>query len=148
MYVSNDLFGIPNNSKEIRTHFRIHTGDKYVQYVVIEGSKMSSHSHIHDIPDDKESLIKTSFEIKSSIIASIDNECVFNVNTQWDDFMTITYCDIIKDDKPFLSMAISINNKEEYFDLLAFLNWYKIENKLQYNIKQVDNVCDIVKILG
>lgn len=147
MYVSNDLFGIPENSNEVRTHFRIYKDGRYTQYTIIEGSKMSA-AKIHDIPGNANSLIKLSFELRTSLIASLNSEYVYNVNTPWEDFMTITYYDIVVDGNPFLSMGISIKNREQFFDLLSFLNWYKIETCLQNYINRVNSVCDIVKTLG
>ena len=116
-------------------------------YTIIEGSKMSA-AKIHDIPGNANSLIKLSFELRTSLIASLNSEYVYNVNTPWEDFMTITYYDIVVDGNPFLSMGISIKNREQFFDLLSFLNWYKIETCLQNYINRVNSVCDIVKTLG
>lgn len=147
MYVANDLFGISGNKKEVRTHFRIYKNGKHIQYTVVEGSNMSS-VKIHDIPGDKNSLIKKSFELKRSVIASLNSDEIYDVNTTWQDFMTITYYNIIINDNPFLSMGISIKNKEQFFDLLTFLNYYRIEDCLQVYIERVNKRCDIVGVLG
>lgn len=148
MYVSNDLFGVSDSSnKEVRTHFRIYRQGNYVQYVVVEGNKMSS-VQIHNIPEEKNSLIKKSYELRRSIIASLNGEDIYDVKTPWEDFMTITYYNIKHGDKPFLSMGISIKNRNQFFDLLAFLNYFKIEECIQTYIERVNQKCNIVKVLG
>lgn len=107
-----------------------------------------SSTQIHDIPEEKDSLIKKSYELKRSVIASINSEDIYDVKTPWEDFMTITYYNIMLEGKPFLSMGISIKNREQFFDLLAFLNYYKIEECLQTYIERINKKCDIARVLG
>ena len=146
MYVSNDLFGIAQNTKEIRTHFRILKNGKYTKYTVVEGSKLSD-AKLHDIPANEDSLITKSYELRRSILASLNSEDIYDVNTKWADFMTISYYNIGSEDKPFLSMGISVKNVRQFDDLMIFLNYCKIEDCLQNCIERINEKCNIVDTL-
>ena len=143
MYVANDLFGTSNS--DVRTHFRILKNDTYVQYTVVLGNKISN-DKMTDIPKGR-SMIEKSFELKKSLVASLNPESNYDTKTTWEDFMTITYYNIMKDDSPFLSMGISIKYAEQFRDMLYFLNYYKIEDCLHSYLKKVDTVCNIVETL-
>lgn len=143
MYIANDLFGTSN--ADVRTHFRILKNDTYVQYTVVLGNKISD-DKMTDIPKGR-SMIEKSFELKKSLVASLNPESNYDTKTKWEDFMTITYYNIMKNGSPFLSMGISIKYAEQFRDMLYFLNYYKIEDCLHLYVKRIDSVCDIVETL-
>lgn len=143
MYVANDLFG--TTSDDVRTHFRILKNDSYVQYTVVVGNKLSSEK-ITDIPRGN-SMIEKSFELRKSLVASLNPESYYDTKTSWEDFMTITYYNLTENGNPFLSMGISIKYSEQFRDMLYFLNYYKIENCLHKFIKKINDKCDIVSTL-
>ena len=143
MYIANDLFGTSN--EDVRTHFRILKGEAYIQYAVILGDKLSDEK-ISDIPKGK-SMIEKSYELKKSLVASLNPECLYDTKTKWEDFMTITYYNLKKDDVPFLSMGISIKYSEQFKEMLYFINYYKIEDCLHTYINRINRVCDIVETL-
>ena len=147
MYVANDLFGISGNNKDVRTHFRIYSKDQYVQCVVVEGAKLSK-KRIRDIPTKENSLINKAFELRRSVIASMNSESVLDLHTSWEDFMTIPYYKLVYDGHLFLSMGISVKNREQFKETLAFLNFYKIEECLQIYIDRINSKCDIIENLG
>ena len=80
-------------------------------------------------------------------MASLNPESNYDTKTKWEDFMTITYYNIMKNGSPFLSMGISIKYAEQFRDMLYFLNYYKIEDCLHLYVKRIDSVCDIVETL-
>ena len=143
MYVANDLFG--TMSTNVRTHFRILKGQSYTQYTVVLGDQISN-DKISDIPVGK-SMISKSFELKKSLVASLNPGNIFDTKTKWEDFMTITYCNLIKDGIPFLSMGISIKYGVQYREMLYFLNFYGIEEFLQSCLDKINMQCDIIKTL-
>lgn len=144
MYVANDLFGTTN--EDIRTHFRILKDSHYVQYSVVVGQRISD-DKITDIPKNNGGMITRSFELKKSLIASLNPESTYDTNTIWEDYMTITYYNFVQGNDPFLSMGISIKYSEQFRDMLYFLNFYKIEENLQFYMNKINKVCDIVETL-
>ena len=144
MYVSNDLFG--SSGTNIRTHFRILRNGQHVKYTAVLGSIISN-DKITEIPQNSNSMIDRSFQLKKSLIASLNPEYNYDTKTKWDDYMTITYYNLKSCDEPFLSMAISIKYVEQYGDMLYFLNFYKIEECMDSYIKMIDRKCDIVNTL-
>ena len=50
-------------------------------------------------------MIDRSFQLKKSLIASLNPEYNYDTKTKWDDYMTITYYNLKSCDEPFLSMA-------------------------------------------
>lgn len=143
MYVANDLFGTAN--ADVRTHFRILQNENYVQYTVVLGNKISD-DKLTDIPKGK-SMIDKSFELKKSLVASLNPESNYDTKTKWEDFMTITYYNLDKDGEPFLSMGISIKYAEQFREMLYFLNYYQIEECLHVYVKRINDVCNIVQTL-
>lgn len=143
MYVANDLFGTSN--ADVRTRFRILKDDKYIQYTVVLGDKISDEK-ISDIPKGK-SMIEKSFELKKSLVASLNAENLYDTKTQWEDFMTITYYNLNMNGSPFLSMGISIKYAEQFREMLYFMNFYKIEECLHTYVSRINKVCDIVETL-
>lgn len=143
MYVANDLFGTSN--ADVRTHFRILQNENYVQYTVVLGNKISD-DKLTDIPKGK-SMIDKSFELRKSLVASLNPESNYDTKTKWEDFMTITYYNLDKDGEPFLSMGISIKYAEQFREMLYFLNYYQIEECLHVYVKRINDVCNIVQTL-
>ena len=143
LYIANDLFGISNEN--VRTHFRVLKDNMYIQYVVILGSEISK-DKISDIPRGN-SMIDKSFELKRSLVASLNPESKYDTNTVWEDFITLSEYNITKDGAPFLSMGVSIKYAEQFKDMLYFLSYYKIERCLVSYIDRINRVCDIIKTL-
>lgn len=144
MFIANDLFR--TISEDVRTHFRILKNNTYIQYAVVLGNKLSVEK-ISDIPKGK-SMITKSFELRKSLVASLNPHSSYDTKTRWDDYITITYYNFKKNEDPFLSMGISVKNSQEYCDMLYFLNFFEIENTLQAYIDKVNKVCNIVDALN
>lgn len=144
MYVSNDLFG--SSGTNIRTHFRILKDNQYIKYTAVLGSKISD-DEMTSIPKDSNCMINKSFELRKSLIASMNPDSNYDTKTKWDDYMTITYYNLIDEEEPFLSMGISIKYADQYGDMLYFFNFYKIEECLESYIKMIDSKCGIINTL-
>ena len=84
-------------------------------------------------------MIDKSFELKRSLVASLNPESKYDTNTVWEDFITLSEYNITKDGAPFLSMGVSIKYAEQFKDMLYFLSYY--------NIDRINRVCDIIKTL-
>ena len=91
-------------------------------------------------------MIRQSYNNQTSLIKSLNIQYDERGTHRkvWEDYMTLTFCDIKKDGNPFISMGISVKNKEKFKHLLYFLNFYKIENFLQDRLKEIDKVYHIV----
>ena len=132
------------SSKNVRIHFRILEGDKYVKFV----AKIGKNLYEEDLTPMSltKGMIRQSYNNQTSLIKSLNIEYEERGTHRkiWEDYMTLTFCDIKKDGYPFLSMGISVKNKEKFKHLLYFLNFYKIENFLQDKLKEIDKVYHIV----
>lgn len=146
MYIANNLFGTAR--RDIRTHFRISDGVNHNKYTVIYHDGPSEDS-LSLIPCGN-SLIEESYKAKRAIVASLNSEYTYNTQSGsgWEDFMTYSFQCASKDNKPFLSMAISIKEKNDYKTMLCFFNYCEIELIIEAAIKKIiDSKCDIIQML-
>lgn len=141
-FMMEDIFDA--SSKNVRIHFRVLHDNEYVKFVAKIG-KLIYEDELTPIPKEK-GMIKKAYINQTSLIKSLNSHYNFKSKNRnvWEDYMTITFYDICKDGIPFISMGISVKNKERFKHLLYFLNFYKIENFLQENLRKVDKVFDIV----
>lgn len=142
-FAMEDLFD--TSSKNVRIHFRYLGGDEYVKLVAKEG-KFIYEDELTPMPKNQ-SLINSSFINKASLIKSLNTGPQYykgNNRNVWEDFMTIAFYGICKDDVPFISMGISVRNKERFKHLLYFLNFCKIENFLQENLMRFNKCYNII----
>lgn len=141
-FTMEDLFD--TSSKNVRIHFRILEGDKYVKFVAKIGKSIYE-DDLTPMPLNR-GMIRQSYNNQTSLIKSLNIQYDERGTHRkiWEDYMTLTFCDIKKDGNPFISMGISVKNKEKFKHLLYFLNFYKIENFLQDRLKEIDKVYHIV----
>ena len=144
-FTMEDLFD--TSSKNVRIHFRILKDGKYIKFVAKIGKSIYE-EELTPMPLNK-GMIKQSFHNQTSLIKSLNLKYDEKGNHRkiWEDYMTLTFSDICKNGVPFLSMGISVKNKEKFKYLLYFLNFYKIENFLQDKFKQIDKVYNIVETI-
>ena len=144
-FTMEDLFD--TSSRNVRIHFRILKDDKYVKFVAKIGKSIYE-EELTPMPL-KKGMIRQSFRNQTSLIKSLNLKYDEKGNHRkiWEDYMTLTFCDICKDGVPFLTMGISVKNKEKFKHLLYFLNFYKIENFLQEKFKQIDKAYNIVNTI-
>lgn len=141
-FTMEDLFD--TSSKNVRIHFRVLQKNKYVKFVAKIGKNLYE-DDLTPMPLTK-GMIRQSYNNQTSLIKSLNIQYDERSNHRkiWEDYMTLTFCDIKKDGYPFISMGISVKNKEKFKHLLYFLNFYKIENFLQDRLKEIDKVYNIV----
>ena len=144
-FIMEDVFDT-SSSTNVRIHFRILSGDHYVKLVAKCGKNIYE-DDLTPIPKDK-GLTSRSYLNQTSLISSLNSTESYKANNRnvWEDYMTICFYNIRMNDDPYLSMGISVKNKERYKDLLYFLNFYKIENILQEYLGKIDKEYDIVKV--
>lgn len=144
-FTMKDVFD--TSSQNVRVHFRILKGDNYVKFVAKIGENIYE-DDLTPMPKNK-GMIKQSYNTQTSLIKSLNitYDEKGNHRKVWEDYMTITFYDICKDGEPFLSMGISVKNKEKFKHLLYFLNFYKIENFLQDQLREIDKVYNIVETI-
>lgn len=146
-YVIKDIF--ETSSESIRVHFRYYNFEeqKYEKLVAITGKKIVT-KNMTKIPYEN-SLIKKSYECKRALIKSINADYEFhsNNNTVWQDYMTYSFYNIAKDDKPLLTFGISVKNRTIHRNKFIFLNYFNIEQYLEESIDSIDEQCMIANIL-
>lgn len=124
-FVITDLFNDVSNSR-IRAHVRtLKSNDLYVSLVATYGNGIYNRE-LTPIPK-KRGMIPKAFEIKRSLIKSINPDYDFETNncTVWEDYMTLTFYNFCIEKDPFLSMGISVKSREKYKNLMYFLNFIK-----------------------
>lgn len=138
------------NSKEVRVHFRYYDEVKngFAKLVCITAGKEYK-QNLTFIPFDEANMIMKSFECKRALIKShnVKYDYVSNNHTIWTDYMTGTFYNIKKDNKPCLSFGISVKNSSKFRALFNFLNYCKFETYLQEVIERVNLHCSIETIL-
>ncbi len=138
------------NSKEVRVHFRYYDENKNgFEKLVCMTAGREYKQKLTFIPFDKANMINKSFECKRALIKSnnVKYDYVSNNSTIWTDYMTGTFYNIKKDNKPCLSFGISVRNSTRFRNLLNFLNYCKFEIYLQEVIERVNLHCSIETIL-
>lgn len=146
-YIAQDFFG--GKSNDIRIHFRYYNeqSEKYEKLVAIIGAKIVN-KNMTPIPY-KNSMIQESFECKRAVIKSINSEHDFQSNnyTIWKDYMTYSFYNLKRNEKPFLTFGISVKNEVRFKNLFYFLNYFGLEVYLEEYIDQIDEQFNIEKIL-
>ena len=138
------------NSKEVRVHFRYYDEVKngFTKLICMTAGKEYK-QNLTFIPFDEANMIMKSFECKRALIKShnVKYDYVSNNRTIWTDYMTGTFYNIKKDNKPCLSFGISVKNSTKFRTLFNFLNYCKFETYLQEVIERVNLHCSIETIL-
>ena len=138
------------NSKEVRVHFRYYDMAKngFAKLICMTAGKEYK-QNLTFIPFDEANMIIKSFECKRALIKSHNRkyDYVSNNSTIWTDYMTGTFYNIKKDDKPCLSFGISVKNSTKFRHLFNFLNYCKFETYLQEVIERVNLHYSIETIL-
>lgn len=146
-YVAQDLFG--GKSNDIRIHFRFYNeqSEKYEKLIAIMGTKIVS-KNMTPIPYEN-SMIQESFECKRAVIKSINSEHDYKSNnyTVWKDYMTYTFYNLKRNERPFLTFGISVKNEVRFKNLFYFLNYFGLEEYLEEYLDQIDEQFNIKKIL-
>nr|WP_297940170.1 hypothetical protein [uncultured Lachnoclostridium sp.] len=140
-----DLF--ETSSDNVRIHFRILKNNQYIKFIAQMGGSIYE-EELTPMPKNK-GMIKQSSMTQTSLIKSLNYKYDVSAKhrNKWEDYMTITFTEICKDKTPYLSMGISVKNKEKFKHLLYFLNFFKIENFLQEQILEIDKVYNIVNTI-
>lgn len=148
LHVSENLFG--KGVRDVRIHFRYYDEDRdgFEKLISTIGEKTNT-KQMTFIPYNKANMIMKSFECKRALIKSYntDYDFVGNNSTTWTEYMTMTFYNITKNNKPCLSFGISVKNKTKFKNLLNFLNYCQFESYLQEVIEQIDEKYSIVDAL-
>lgn len=138
------------NAKDVRVHFRCYNEKKngYESITSVVGEKDYNRSMTF-IPYNQANMILRSFETKRALIKShnIEYDFVGNNSTIWTEYMTGTFYNITRNDKPCLSFGISVKSSIKYKDLFNFLNYCKFESYLQEVIEKFDEKYSIETLL-
>ena len=138
------------NSRDVRVHFRYYNEEKngYDKLSAHVGGK-EYNRELTFIPYDKANMIIKSFECKRALIKSynLDYNYESKNNTTWTEYMTFTFYNITRNNKPCLSFGISVKNSTRYRNLFNFLNYCKFESYLQESIERIDESYSIESLI-
>ena len=145
-FAMEDIFD--TTSKNVRIHFRVLQNNQYVKFVAKMGKSIYE-QELTPIPVEK-SMIYEAYINQTSLIKSLNSQHNYKSRNRniWEDYMTISFYDICQDNHPFISMGISVRNKEKFKYLLYFLNFNKIENFIQENLYRIDKAYNIIKTVN
>jgi hypothetical protein len=112
----------------------------------------SSESEIHESLTPIESnkgMIYTAGKTKRSLIKSLNYDHHFPAihDHIWGDYITIIFDSFYDQDKPYISLGISVKNKSKHGNNLYYLNYCKIENIIQDYIVKIDQKCKIIETI-
>lgn len=139
-YVSHILF----NPKNVRVHIRcLDNNGFYVKLIASLGEK-ATNEPLTPINSD-EGMIYEAGKLKCSLIKSLNPEHHIEGRNDhiWKDYMTMVFDRFYYDEKPAISMGISVNDKERYKYHLYFLNYFKIEQIIQTNLTRFKDECGL-----
>ena len=142
-YTSKYLF----DSSNVRVHIRFLKDDKYEKLVAYLGSEEFS-KPITTMDSDK-GMIFESGKLKRSLIKSLNMEYHLDGKNDnlWQEYITFAFYNLCYNGTPFLSMGISVKNREHYKQFLYFLNYYRIENIILSNVEKINDQCNIIEVI-
>jgi hypothetical protein len=126
---------------DIRIHFRILHKDSntFEKFVMFDRNQKISKDSL-TIMSANTGILNAALESKSSLVksANLNLHKKGENDHQWKDYITMVFSNI-KDENnnSFLSMTISIHNKELYSDLLYFLSYMEIERYIERNLIKI-----------
>ena len=146
-FIIKDIF--ETNSDSIRVHFRYYNSDikSYETLTVINGKEIVT-KKLTPIPYNN-SLIEKSYECQRALIKSINPEFVYQSNnyTVWQDYMTYSFYNFIKDKIPILTFGISVKNKTIHKNVFYFLSYFNIEQYLEEAFVKINENYKIEEII-
>ena len=135
-----------NNPQKSRSHVRILNGKLYKKAVSAIGINVNKKA-LTDIPDDNGMIYNANKE-KSSLIKSYNHSMHYEKPSDhlWIDYITIPLYEIEYEDKPYISVGISIQSGANHEDMLIFLRYIKIEVFIIEQVRKVVENFDIKSI--
>ena len=145
-YIMDFLF----ESGEIRVHFRKYDfrTEMYEIVCALTGVNKRPEQKLTPIPF-KDSMIEKSFRCRRGMIKSVNPEADYhgNHNTKWKDYLTLTFWNIIHEEKPVLTMGISVRNTERYKKLFYFLEYIEFDIFINDCIEDLENKFSVSRLL-
>lgn len=144
-YTASYLFN--SNNDDVRVHFRFLQGSHYVKLVSSYGSGPYK-AALTPIKSYK-GMISAAGTHKRSLIKSLNTKHHTKAEHDhiWEDYMTLVFDEFYKNNKPFISMGVSVKCGMSYNDLFYFLNYCKFEQLIQNELKHYNNHICISEIL-
>lgn len=143
-YIIKDIF----DSRSVRIHIRYLHNDNYEKLLSCIGTDKIS-DKLTPIKYG-EGMIFRSYQIRRSLIKSLNYKYHKEAKNDeiWEDYLSFALHKICEDDKPILSMGISVKNREHYRDTLYFLNFCKIEEIIQNQLIKFNEKCEIIEAIN
>lgn len=133
--------------KDVRTHIRYLSKDNKYKKLVASIGNTEERKPLKLIPLNKGMIYKAG-QNKVSMVKSVNEDCHYRGNNDdvWKDYITMVFSDFYDNNKPFISLGISIKDLK-YKNFLYFLNYCKIETIFQKYVLQIQEKCNIINKL-
>lgn len=145
-YIGELLF----NWKEVRVHFRRYekNSSTYESYLAIHNNGQEYKQALTSMPSDK-GLIFEAYCVKRSLVKSANRRICIESNNDhiWKDYITMVFDRICYNEKPLLSLGISVKHNVYHKDMLYFLSFIQIEQVIQDNLLKINDKLLINEIL-
>jgi len=146
-YIMDSLF---NGGQDIRVHYRLFNKETelYELYVALTGKEKHIENALTPMPF-RDTMIEKSFNCKRGVIKSINLEAHRESihNAKWKDYLTLTFFNILSDDRPILTMGISVKNAERYKNLFYFLEYVEFDIFVNDRVEEINEIFDIPAIM-
>lgn len=127
--------------RDVRVHFRRlnQNDDTYEKFVAAYKSGGEYQDTLTPIPV-KDGLIALATKTKRSIVYSANRKDAFQTGSThiWKDYITMVFEKLHIDEKPVLSLGISVKHQADHRDMLYFLSYIQIEQIIQENLLRID----------
>ena len=131
------------HTTNIRSHVRILEDKNYVKAISLVGDDIID-QELTPIPEGK-GMIAAAYKNRTSLVQSLNPHDHYSAknDSRWDDYIAFAIDCSESESSPALSMAISIANSERHREYIYFLNYMKIEEKVNFSINTVNRICSI-----
>lgn len=127
--------------RSVRVHFRRLNMDNntYEKYVAAYNSGAEYQDTLTPIPVD-DGLISLATKTKRSVVYSANINDAFQTGSIhiWKDYITMVFEKLHINEKPVLSLGISVKHHADHRDMLYFLSYIQIEQIIQENLLRLD----------
>ncbi len=133
--------------KDIRTHVRLLTKDNKYEKLVASIGNIIEEKPLTTITNTKNMIYKAG-QVRMSLVKSINKKYHQKAKNDdiWTDYLTIVFNDLYLNNKPFISMGISIKD-DTYKNCLYLINYCKVELIIQKYLNKINERCNIIKSL-
>lgn len=134
-----------DSNRDIRTHVRYLSNNGMYESVIACHGYNPLYKPLTSIESDKWMIFEAG-KLRRSLVKSLNRKCHRDSKNDhiWENYITMVFDKLYKDNKPYISIGISVKNSKKYNEYLYFLNYCKIENIIQEYLLKVNEKYDII----